>query len=196
VPFLIHVSDIHISDIHVVSDIRVSDIHVSVGPPISASVSDKAHVCVTEEEEEKEERTNQTKENKDKVHDSETLSQYDVSVLSSSQPFERVNLPESLSQYVQNEEKEETEVPVFKKPIKINTVSANICSTEVQVSEEEKEEEEEEESLSQYDVSSFTASQLFERVNLPDNLSQYDNACLDPVLDTSELADTNHFEGS
>ena len=56
--------------------------------------------------------------------------------------------------------------------------------------------EEEEESLSQYDVSRFTASQLFERVNLPDNLSQYDNACLNPVLDTSELADTNHFEGS
>ena len=117
-------------------------------------------------------------------------------MFSSSQLFERVNLPESLSQYVQNEEKEETEVPVFKKPIKI-TVSANICSTEEeQGSEEEKEEEEEEESLSQYDVSSFTASQLFERVNLPDNVSQYDNACLNPVLDTSELADTNHFEGS
>ena len=116
-------------------------------------------------------------------------------MFSSSQLFERVNLPESLSQYVQNEEKEETEVPVFKKPININTVSANICSTEEQVSEEEKEEEGRRIS-SQYDVSSFTASQLFERVNLPDNLSQYDNACLNPVLDTSELADTNHFEGS
>jgi len=63
--------------------------------------------------------------------------------------------------------------------------------------------EEDNEELSEYDVSMFSASQLFERVNLPSIISQYDkdeedHVNLKPVSDASSelVSDINDFEGT
>src|SRR3954452_25266083 len=95
-------------------------------------------------------------------------------MLSASQLFESVNLPENMSHYATNEAEEEEE----------EEKSRQKASEELEAKEDKSRkgkenkdnlENSDSEHLSQFDVSMFSASQLLERVNLPENLSQYDN---------------------
>jgi hypothetical protein len=78
-----------------------------------------------------------------------------------------------------------SDIHVCNSLVSASDTPVSVCNTkEEKEKEEEKhqqakdngneEDDNEQTSLSEYDVSMFTASQLFDSVNIPDNLSQYD----------------------